>query len=100
MSSQRERGEFRISVLCYVGKQTCTHRADTSPFHVRVWCQPGAEVKYLGTLRARHGPVLFANSDWADGGWRSFIDGAIQSGTEAAMTVKNELQGAQSESHL
>ncbi|OAL17294.1 hypothetical protein AYO22_11860 [Fonsecaea multimorphosa] len=65
-----------------------------------VWYQPGAEVKYLETLRERHGPILFANSDWADGGWRSFIDGAIQSGTDAAFTVKNELQGAQRESHL
>ena len=49
------------------------------------------EVKYLEGLRERQGAILFANSDWAAGGWRSFIDGAIQSGTEAALTVKEEL---------
>ncbi|OQV01295.1 hypothetical protein CLAIMM_06676 [Cladophialophora immunda] len=64
------------------------------------WYQPGAEVKYLDALRKRHGPVLFSNSDWAGGAWRSFIDGAIQSGTEAAMTVKNELQTVRKASHL
>jgi monoamine oxidase len=57
----------------------------------RVWYRPDFEVKYLDALRARHGSVIFANSDWAEGGWRSFIDGAIQSGTEAASKVKNEL---------
>lgn len=49
------------------------------------------EVKYLEPLRKRQGPVLFANSDWAGGAWRSFIDGAIQSGTEAAWTVRGEM---------
>ncbi|KAL4898058.1 hypothetical protein BDV59DRAFT_190006 [Aspergillus ambiguus] len=44
----------------------------------------------LDALRARHGNVLFANSDWAVG-WRSFIDGAIEEGTRAAMTVTEEL---------
>ncbi|KAJ5280537.1 hypothetical protein N7478_005909 [Penicillium angulare] len=45
----------------------------------------------LGSLRARHGNVVFASSDWAVG-WRSFIDGAIEEGTRAAMTVKDELR--------
>ncbi|UKZ93489.1 uncharacterized protein TrAFT101_008404 [Trichoderma asperellum] len=57
-----------------------------------VWYRPGMEVKYLDALRRRQGGVLFANSDWAEGGWRSFIDGAIQSGTEAALIIKDELQ--------
>jgi hypothetical protein len=52
------------------------------------------EVKYLEALRKRQGSLLFANSDWAAGGWRSFIDGAIQVGTEAASIVRSELQGA------
>ncbi|RMD42677.1 hypothetical protein DV735_g2421, partial [Chaetothyriales sp. CBS 134920] len=56
-----------------------------------VWYRPGMEVKYLEALRKRQGPVLFANSDWAQGGWRSFIDGAIQEGTGAALVVKSEL---------
>lgn len=100
MSLQKERGKFSIPVRCHIEDQTCQLQANVSLFINRVWYQPGAEAKYLGTLRERHGPVLFANSDWADGGWRSFIDGAIQSGTEAAFTVKNELRGAQRESHL
>ncbi|KAL4907149.1 hypothetical protein BDW74DRAFT_189706 [Aspergillus multicolor] len=45
----------------------------------------------LEALRARQGNVLFANSDWAVG-WRSFIDGAIEEGTRAAMTVVGELR--------
>lgn len=61
--------------------------------YIRVWYRPGMEVKYLDALRQRHGSVLFANSDWASGGWRSFIDGAIQSGAEAAVTVRKELRG-------
>jgi monoamine oxidase len=47
----------------------------------------------LDAMRARHGNVVFASSDWAVG-WRSFIDGAIEEGTRAAMTVKEELQPA------
>ena len=50
-------------------------------------------MKYLDALRKRQGSVVFANSDWAEGAWRSFIDGAIQEGTDAALTVKNELHG-------
>lgn len=49
------------------------------------------ELKYLEALRERQGSIIFANSDWATGGWRSFIDGAIQSGTEAALTVRSDL---------
>lgn len=52
---------------------------------------PGLLSTSLDALRRRHGNVVFANSDWAVG-WRSFIDGAIEEGTRAAMTVKEELQ--------
>lgn len=58
----------------------------------RVWYRPGMEVKYLEALRQRQGSLLFANSDWAAGGWRGFIDGAIQAGTEAAFIVATELR--------
>lgn len=47
----------------------------------------------LDAMRARHGHVIFANSDWAVG-WRSFIDGAIEEGTRAAITVKEDLQSS------
>lgn len=56
-----------------------------------VWYRPGMETKYLEALRRRQGPIVFANSDWASGGWRSFIDGAIQSGTEAALAIRDDL---------
>lgn len=53
----------------------------------------------LDTLRQRHGNIIFANSDWAIG-WRSFIDGAIEEGTRAALTVKDELRSREIRSHL
>jgi monoamine oxidase len=53
---------------------------------------PGLLSNHLDDMRARHGNVLFANSDWALG-WRSFIDGAIEEGTRAALEVRQELGG-------
>ncbi len=57
------------------------------------WFFPGKDfvTKYLGALRARYGNIFFANSDWAVG-WRSFIDGAIEEGSRAALDVKKDLQ--------
>jgi len=52
--------------------------------------KPSYAFKYLEVLRQRHGNVLFANSDWALG-WRGFGEGAIEEGTRAAFTVKDEL---------
>ena len=51
---------------------------------------PGLLADHLDDMRARHGNVVFANSDWALG-WRSFIDGAIEEGTRAALEVRKEL---------
>lgn len=47
--------------------------------------------KYLDDLRLREGNIFFASSDWAIG-WRSFIDGAIEEGTRAALAVRRDLQ--------
>lgn len=52
---------------------------------------PRLLASHLEDMRARHGNVLFANSDWALG-WRSFIDGAIEEGCRAAFEVRIELQ--------
>jgi monoamine oxidase len=52
---------------------------------------PELLVNHLGDMRARHGNVLFANSDWALG-WRSFIDGAIEEGTRAGLEVRREVE--------
>ena len=46
---------------------------------------------YLQDMRASHGNVLFASADWAVG-WRSFIDGAIEEGTRAALDVVQALR--------
>lgn len=52
---------------------------------------PNLLANHLDDMRARHGNILFANSDWALG-WRSFIDGAIEEGCRAAFEVRAELQ--------
>ncbi|THY06102.1 monoamine oxidase N [Aureobasidium pullulans] len=51
---------------------------------------PGLVTEHLEDLRAPQGNMYFANSDWAVG-WRSFIDGAIEEGTRAALAVKRDL---------
>lgn len=43
-------------------------------------------------MRDRHGNIFFACSDWASG-WRSFIDGAIEEGARAAVSVRADLAG-------
>ena len=57
----------------------------------RFFSGPGFLTKYLDDLRLREGNIFFASSDWAVG-WRSFIDGAIEEGTRAALAVKRDLQ--------
>ena len=42
-------------------------------------------------MRARQGNISFSNADWALG-WRSFIDGAIEEGTRAALSLQNDLR--------
>ncbi|KAI6765531.1 hypothetical protein HG530_006601 [Fusarium avenaceum] len=48
---------------------------------------PMAMTKYLGELQKPHGRILFASADWANG-WRGFIDGALESGKQAARHTK------------
>ena len=59
------------------------------------WYGPGYLTKYLAELQKRHGNVIMANADWANG-WRSFIEGAMEQGGLAADIVMNEIgiQGA------
>jgi len=42
--------------------------------------------RHLHTMQQAHGAVLFAGSDIANG-WGGFIDGAIESGMEAALSA-------------
>ena len=57
-----------------------------------ILCDWGRVAYKPAGLSKPQGPIFFANSDWANGGWRSFIDGAIQSGTETALAIRNTLQ--------
>lgn len=56
----------------------------------RFFPRPGLLTDHLGDMRATQGNIIFACSDWALG-WRSFIDGAIEEGTRAAMAVRSSL---------
>ncbi|KAH7017965.1 monoamine oxidase N [Microdochium trichocladiopsis] len=56
---------------------------------------PGLLADHLADMRAPHGHVFFACSDWALG-WRSFIDGAIQEGARAVVAVTGSLAGTPS----
>ncbi|KAF9892115.1 hypothetical protein FE257_002521 [Aspergillus nanangensis] len=76
------------------------HNWSKDPYAQGAWCmfEPGVGTTYLDALRARHGNVLFANSDWATG-WRGFIDGAIEEGSRAAVMAQEELGTAKPVSH-
>ncbi|KAH4068430.1 amine oxidase [Parastagonospora nodorum] len=52
---------------------------------------PKLLVNHLDDMRAQHGSIVFASSDWALG-WRSFIDGAIEEGTRAALQVTKDIE--------
>lgn len=57
---------------------------ETWPMH-----RPGFLTESLGNFQQSHGRLLFAGSDFANG-WGGFIDGAIESGLEAARWIVNE----------
>jgi monoamine oxidase len=54
---------------------------ETWPMH-----RPGFLTGSLGSFQQPHGSLLFAGSDYANG-WGGFIDGAIESGLEAARSI-------------
>lgn len=65
-----------------------THDWMNDPLAKGVWScwGPNSMTKYLQELQTRHGNVLFASGDWADG-WRGFVDGALESGHRAAAEI-------------
>lgn len=69
-----------------------THAWATDPFAKGAWycASPDATCKYLGELQKSHGRITMASADWADG-WRGFVDGAIEQGARAAVTVAKDL---------
>jgi monoamine oxidase len=60
---------------------------ETWPMH-----RTGFLANHLAALQAGHGNVLFAGSDIANG-WGGFIDGAIESGMEAALAAAANIAG-------
>lgn len=64
------------------------------PYSKGTWCwyRPNMFSDSLEALRASEGPIHFASAD-SSNGWRGFIDGAIQSGVEAARDVYKQLNG-------
>ncbi|KAM3501685.1 hypothetical protein MY10362_005357 [Beauveria mimosiformis] len=65
-----------------------SHDWNNDEFAKGTWCfmEPEATTNHLSALQRPHGNILFASGDWSDG-WRGWIDGAVQSGTQAAKTV-------------
>jgi monoamine oxidase len=63
------------------------------PYSKGTWCMypPGMLTSSLVELQRPEGKVFFAGSDIANG-WRGFIDGAIESGSQAAQMVSNQLK--------
>ncbi|MFD6186001.1 flavin monoamine oxidase family protein [Streptomyces goshikiensis] len=62
------------------------------PLALGTWCiyRPGQLARVLPDLRTTEGRLFFAGADSA-AAWRSFIDGAIESGYRAARDIDNSL---------
>ena len=62
------------------------------PLALGTWCiyRPGQLARVLPDLRTTEGRLFFAGADWAIA-WRSFIDGAIESGYRAARDIDDYL---------
>jgi hypothetical protein len=58
------------------------------------WCcfAPGHMSKYTKELQKTHGSgtIVMASADWSDG-WRGFIDGAVDQGKRAALSISSLL---------
>jgi monoamine oxidase len=67
---------------------------NADPFAHGAWCifRPGQLTRFLPELRRSEGRLFFASGDSAVA-WRSFIDGAIESGYRAAREIDGFLNG-------
>ncbi|BCW43218.1 NAD(P)/FAD-dependent oxidoreductase [Arthrobacter sp. StoSoilB5] len=70
--------------------EVASHDWTNDPLSRQTWPmhRTGFLTKALASFHQPHGPLLFAGSDYANG-WGGFIDGAIESGLEAARTILN-----------
>jgi monoamine oxidase len=68
-----------------------SHDWTSDPLSRQTWPmhRTGFLTEALPAFQQPHGPLLFAGSDYANG-WGGFIDGAIESGLEAARTIANQ----------
>ncbi|MFC9335480.1 flavin monoamine oxidase family protein [Arthrobacter sp. NPDC057009] len=69
---------------------TASHDWTSDPLSGETWPmhRPGFLTESLGSFQQPRGSLLFAGSDYANG-WGGFIDGAIESGLEAARSIVN-----------
>ena len=69
--------------------ESVTYDWVADPFSQETWAtfRCGQLTGGWATLRQPHGRLLFAGGDYA-AGWAGFVDGAIQSGMDAAATVR------------
>ncbi|MBD1541558.1 FAD-dependent oxidoreductase [Arthrobacter sp. IA7] len=67
-----------------------SHDWTSDPLSGQTWPmhRPGFLTESLSSFQQRQGALLFAGSDYANG-WGGFIDGAIESGMEAARSIVN-----------
>lgn len=89
MNSPRELGKHHILVVSLLFERAYFLTLGSC---YRFFPAPGLLSTYLKDMRARESNIVFACSDWALG-WRSFIDGAIEEGTRAAITVRADFAG-------
>ena len=77
-----------------VVQEVATHDWVADPLAGETWPmhRTGFLANHLAALQAGHGNVLFAGSDIANG-WGGFIDGAIESGMEAALAAASNIAG-------
>lgn len=70
-----------------------SHDWTTDPFSGETWPmhRPGYLTECLATFQEPQGRLIFAGSDFANG-WGGFIDGAIESGLEAARSLRTPSQ--------
>ncbi|KAL4922087.1 amine oxidase [Aspergillus aurantiobrunneus] len=93
--SQHILGQFNKNINPNVSIEAyATHDWVNDPYAKGAWAcwGPNSVSKYLQELQQRHGRVVFASADWADG-WRGFVDGAIEQGQTAVHETLHLLRG-------
>jgi lysyl oxidase-like protein 2/3/4 len=78
-----------------------SHDWATDPYSKGLWSAYRSEgmAHHISALQQPHGLIFFASADWAKG-WRSFIDGALESGKKAARSINTLLNGCESRINL